>query len=137
MCKPKITFYSKAGCKVASLNGLWKWFDNNKWPMFAVFLGVGFFVCFFGRRLFKPMLFIVGVLVSVSLVWLIFYSTFLKEDTKSWVGWVVLGCSFLLGLIIGCVLMKLAKLGAFLLAAWGGFSLALLIYNAFLYFMHS
>jgi Domain of unknown function (DUF4203) len=105
--------------------------------MFAVFVIVGTIVCFLGRTLFKPVIFIAGVLLCVSLVWIIFYSTFLNENTKSWVGWVVLVGSVLLGLIVGCLFIKLIKLGAFVLAAWGGFTLALLIYNSFLYKMNS
>ena len=101
--------------------------------MFVVFISLGAFVCFFGRKLFKPVLFIAGVVLVVSLSWLIFYSTFLNTSTKSWVGWVVLGCSVLVGLCVGFLFTKVAKLGAFILAAWGGFSLGLLVYNAFLY----
>ncbi len=105
--------------------------------MFSIFLVVGFIVCFLGRTLFKPVIFIAGVLLSVSLVWIIFYSTFLNENTKSWVGWVVLSSSILLGLIIGCLFVKVVKIGAFIVAAWGGYCLALLMYNSFMYFMHS
>jgi hypothetical protein len=105
--------------------------------MFVVFLIVGSIVCFLGRTLFKPVLFIGGVLLSVSLIWIIFYSTFLNEKTASWVGWVVLIGSIIVGLIIGCLMVKLVKIGAFILSAWGGYTLALLLYNAFLYKMNS
>ena len=105
--------------------------------MFVIFLVIGSIVCFLGRKLFKPVLFIAGVLLSVCVIWLLFYSTFLKENTHAWVGWVVLVCAILFGLLIGAIFVKLAKLGAFCLAAWGGFSLGLLIYNAFLYHINS
>jgi uncharacterized membrane protein (DUF106 family) len=103
--------------------------------MFVILVVLGLFVCFFGGRLFKPVLFITGVALVVCLVMLIFYSTFLKSNTKAWVGWVVLSCSVLLGLCVGAIFAKIAKLGAFVLAAWGGFTLGLLIYNAILYKM--
>jgi hypothetical protein len=105
--------------------------------MFAIFLIVGVIICFLGRTLFKPVLFIAGMLLSVSLVWLIFYSTFLSSKTEQWVGWVVLACSLLLGLIIGVIFVKIVKLGAFVVGAWGGFALGILIYNAFAYLMNS
>lgn len=105
--------------------------------MFAVMVIVGSVICFLGRTLFKPVLFIAGMMLSVCLVWLIFYSTFLSSNTKSWVGWVVLIGSLLFGLIIGTLFVKLVKLGAFVLSAWGGFTVGLLIYNAFLYKMGS
>lgn len=136
-CVKRVSFKHKVGCKNDTLSGLWEWFNNNKWVMFAVFLILGTVICFLGRTLFKPVLFISGMLVAIFLVWLIFYSTFLSNNTKTWVGWVVLIGSILLGLLIGAIFVKIAKLGAFVLAAWGGFSVGLLIYNAFLYKMDS
>jgi hypothetical protein len=136
-CTKVVSFKHETGCKNDSLNALWEWFNSNKWVMFSVFLIIGSIICFLGRTLFKPVLFISGMFLSVCLVWLIFYSTFLSSNTKPWVGWVVLVGSILLGLLIGAIFVKLAKLGAFILAAWGGFSVSLLIYNAFLYKMDS
>jgi len=94
-------------------------------------------MCFFGRRLFKPVLFMTGVVLTVSLVMLIFYSTFLAGNPANWVGWVVLACSILLGLVVGCCFYKLVKIGAFLVAAWGGFSLGLICWAAFFYYTNS
>lgn len=105
--------------------------------MFGIFLVLGLIICFMGRTLFRPILFIAGLMLAVALIWLIFYSTFLKNNTKVWVGWVVLISSLVLGFLVGCCLVKIAKIGAFVLAAWGGYCLALLIYNSFLYFMDS
>lgn len=108
---------------------------NNKWVMFVFCVVVGLLVNLMGRKLFKVIIFIAGVLAMVALVMLIFYTTFLKSNTASWVGWVVLACSVLVGLLVGCLFLKIVKLGAFVLAAWGGFSLGLLLYEAlpFLY----
>jgi hypothetical protein len=136
-CQRVISFNHKVGCKFDQLSGLWGWISSNKWVMFSIFLVIGTLICFLGRTLFKPILFIAGVFLAVFVVWLIFYSTFLKNNTKAWVGWVVLACSVILGLIVGACLVKLSKIGAFVLAAWGGFTVALLIYNSFLYKMDS
>ena len=105
--------------------------------MFGVFLAVGLVICFLGRRLFKPVLFVAGLLATVFIIILIFYSTFLKSTTKVWIGWVVLAGAIIIGILIGALFVKCAKLGAFVLAGWGGFCLGLLIYNAFLYKMNS
>lgn len=45
----------------------------------------------------------------------------------------VLGSSVIVGLIAGYFLAKFDKVGAFALAAWGGFAVGLLLYNAFGY----
>lgn len=132
-CTPHITFDSTAGCSESHLNAFWEWVEDNEWFWFVMFVLVGFFLCFFGRRLFKPAVFIAGIVGTVSLIWIIFYSTFLEDHFENWVGWVVFVCSLLLGLIVGAIMMVFVKVGAFLLGFWGGFSIALLMYNAFLY----
>lgn len=128
--KPYIAIYSSAGC---ATDAFWTWVTNNKWAMFAIALVIGFIVCFFGRKLWKPIFFLSGVLLTVFLVLIIFYTTFLNDNTASWVGWTVIGCSVLVGLLVGYIFMKISKLGAFVLAGWGGFCLGLLIWNSFLY----
>lgn len=133
----KASFHSKTGCKNGQLSAIWTWFQNNKWAMFAFFLIVGTTICFFGRSLFKPVLFLTGIIMATFFINLLFYSTFLKSNTKAWVGWVVLGSSILIGLLIGWLFVKVVRLGAFCLAAWGGFSVGLLLYNAFMYKMDS
>ena len=105
--------------------------------MFILFVLVGTVICFLGRSLFKPVLFITGVIMSLFLVNLLFYSTFLKSNSAAWVGWVVLASSVLLGLCLGLLFTKIVRLGAFCLAAWGGYTVGLLLYNAFLYKMDS
>jgi hypothetical protein len=105
--------------------------------MFVVFLALGFLICFFGRRLFKPVIFIAGIIATVCLVWLIFYSTFLSSSTKSWVGWVVLAVSIGGGILVGFLFIKFIKVGVFVLAGFGGYTLGLLLYNAVLYKMDS
>lgn len=101
--------------------------------MFTISIIIGFIVCFFGRKLWKPIFFLAGVLLTIFIVLIIFYTTFLNDQTESWVGWTVIGCSFLLGLLVGFILMKVSKLGAFVLAGWGGYCLGLLIWSSFLY----
>lgn len=101
--------------------------------MFAFSLIIGFILCFFGRKLWKPLFFLTGVAVTVFLALIIFYTTFLESNTETWVGWTVIAGSVVVGLLVGFIFMKISKLGAFVLAGWGGFCLGLLIWNTFLY----
>ena len=101
--------------------------------MFAIFIVIGFVVCFFGRKLWKPIFFLSGVIITDFVVLIIFYTTFLDDQTETWIGWTVLAGSTVIGLLVGFILMKISKLGAFVLAGWGGFCLGLLIWNTFLY----
>lgn len=102
--------------------------------MFTLAVVIGFVVCFFGLKLVKPLFFVTGLFLTMGIILLLFYSTFLKSTTEDWVAWTVLAGSFLLGLLIGFILCKLSRfVGGFLLAGWGGFCLGLLIWNTFLY----
>jgi hypothetical protein len=101
--------------------------------MFAFMVVIGFTLCFAGRALVKPTLFLVGMFIAIFLIMFIFYSTFLKNSTETWVAWTTLGVSILAGLILGFIFQKFAKLGAFALAAWGGFTLGLILYTSFMY----
>jgi hypothetical protein len=107
--------------------------EDNDWVMFSFAVIIGFFLCFFGLKLYKPIFFISGLLLTMGIIILIFYSTFLSSTTEAWVPWVVLAGAFLLGLLIGFIVMKISKLGAFALAFFGGYCGALLIWNTFLY----
>jgi len=130
-------FKSKSGCKYGQLSAIWEWFNNNKWAMFVLFLVSGLIICFMGRTIFKPILFIVSCLTTFCVVMLLSYSTFLSDNPKAWAGWVTLAVALLLGLLLGWLLLKFIRIGIFLVAAMGGYSVGLLIYNAFLYKMHS
>jgi hypothetical protein len=101
--------------------------------MFSLAVAIGFFICFFGLKLYKPIFFISGTLITIFIIVLVFYSTFLKSTTETWVPWVVLAGALLVGLLVGFIVMKISILGAFILAFIGGYCGALLIWNTFLY----
>jgi len=94
-------------------------------------------ICFAGKVYLKYLIFLTGVFEATVLVVLIVYSTFAYNSLEAWVGWVVLGCSLLIGLLFGFLLMKYENVGGFFLVAWGGFNTGLLFYNAFLYKINS
>ncbi len=79
----------------------------------------------------------VTAILTVFAILLLFYTTFLKDTTETWVGWTVLACSILIGLVVGFFMMKLERLGAALLAGWGGFLLGFLLNEMVLYKVES
>lgn len=97
----------------------------------------GIFLGFFGRKLFKAAIFMVTTVFVVFGILLLFYTTFLDDTTEVWVGWTVLACSILIGLVAGFFMMKLERIGAALLAAWGGFLLGMLLNEMVLYLAES
>lgn len=96
-------------------------------------MAIGLVLCLFGRKLFKPTICLVGTGAFVFMSLLFFYSVFLNENTKSYVGWIVLSVSVVIGAIVGIFLAKVSRAGVAVLAGWGGLCLGLILYSAFLY----
>jgi hypothetical protein len=65
---------------VDELTAIWKWFNDNRWPMFVAFLLIGLAMCFFGNAFFQPVLFLTGVVEASFLIMTICYSTFAKHS---------------------------------------------------------
>lgn len=121
------TLTSAEVCPKFDLNALWTFLENYYYLWGAMFIVGGAFFCFLGKKLFKAAIFVVTAILTVFAILLLFYTTFLKDTTENWVGWVVLVCSILIGLVAGFFVMKLERLGAALLAGWGGFLLGMML----------
>ena len=120
-------------CASFDLNALWVFLEEYEYLWGALFIIAGGFLGFFGRKLFKAAIFLVTAILVVFGILLLFYTTFLEDTTEEWVGWTVLGCSILLGLVAGFFMMKLERFGISLLSGWGGFLLGFFCFEMFLY----
>lgn len=109
------------------MNALIQFVDEYWWIFGPSFIAVGIFFAFVGFKLFQIALFIVATIVIAGLLLFVFYSTFLNDNTATWVGWLVLALSIVLGLLGGFLTVYLEKYAAAILAAWGGFLLGVLI----------
>ena len=73
----------------------------------AIFILGGIFLCFLGRKLFAVAIFMVCAFATTFLILLFFYALFLSDDTEDWVGWTVMICAGIVGLIVGIIMIKL------------------------------
>lgn len=119
------------------MNALWVFLDEYSYIWGILFILGGAFLCFAGRKLFKAAIFMVTAIFVVFAILLIFYTTFLESTTEKWVGWTVLVCSILIGLVAGFFMMKLERIGAALLAGWGGFLVGVMLNDMVLYLAES
>lgn len=118
---------SNMACPIFTMNALIQ-FVEEYWYIFGPsFIAVGFFFAFAGFKLFQIALFIVATIVVAGLLLFVFYSTFLSDNTATWVGWLVLALSVVLGLLGGFLTVYMEKFAGALLAAWGGFLLGVLL----------
>ena len=119
LCNPVIDFTSKHNCNFFDLNALWRWCDTNWWIVALALIGVGTFQWALGQKLFKPSMFLIGVISVLGLVMFVFYAVFLPTGTKEWTIWVLGGIGLILGVIVGYFLTKLVRFGVCALGAWG------------------
>jgi ABC-type uncharacterized transport system permease subunit len=115
------------------MNALWTFLGKYDGFWGALLIAIGFVITLFGRKLFKPTICLMGALAFVAVSLLFFYSVFFNANTKSYVGWIVLSLSLILGTIVGLLLARVSKLGVAVLSGWGGVVLGLIFYSAFLY----
>ena len=106
-CQYKVSFSSKAACPKISTNAIWVFLNNYDWLWGVFFIIMGLFLCFFGRKAFVAAIVLISAFATCFLIMLFFYSVFLKGVTAEWVGWVVLICSIIIGVIVGVLMMKL------------------------------
>lgn len=132
-CANVVTVTGKSMCPAYTINALVDFVDEYYYIFGTVAILGGVFFLFLGRKLFMVALALIGVVATVFIVLIIFYSTFLRTDTATWVGWTVLAVSVLLGGLVGFLFTKIARFGAAILSGWGGFMLGVLINEMWLY----
>lgn len=88
---------------------------------------------FSGKYFFKSAICVVGTIAITMLLSLFLFSVFFSRDSSHILAWVVFIICLAIGVCAGIVLAALTRLGVGVLAAWGGFCLGLILYNAFLY----
>lgn len=103
------------------------------WLFGTVAIVFGIFFMFFGLKLLKFALFVVGLIATVVVFLLICYLTFMQTNYTPWCFWLLLTISVLLGVGVGILFTKMVKFAAAILAAWGGFMLGVLFNETWLY----
>ena len=100
-------------------------------------MAIGLFLTFLGRKIFNVAIFIVAAIVVSGLILIIFYSTFLADNTATWLSWLVVSLALVVGIVCGYLATKVEKIGGALLAGWGGFCLGVVLNETVLYLVES
>lgn len=132
-CSPYVNIISKYACATLSVSEIWDYIGQyaNYFGAFAII--IGFLLCFFGHALIKPSLCFTGFLTTVAVVLFIFYGVYLNNPSDLADFWYFLGGGALAGIAIGLLLAWAVKVGAAILAGWGGFCLALILNETVFY----
>jgi Domain of unknown function (DUF4203) len=75
----------------------------------------------------------IGVITSVAVACIVFYAVYANSTTDPQEFFMWLGGGAVVGIILGCILMKKQKAGIGMLAGWGGIALGVIIDEMFVY----
>lgn len=126
-CNYSTSISAADACPVFTVNGLWTFLEQYDWLWGAVFIVLGVFLTFLGRKLFLAAVFIASFFLTGLLFLAICYGTFLSDNSEDWVGWLMLAISIILGTIVGVLLVKYSKFAAAVIGAWAGYILGLFL----------
>ncbi len=124
---------SSTACPIFTFNALIQFIQDFKYIFGPIFIVIGLFLAILGRKLFSAAIFIVGALIVTGFILMIFYSTFLADNTATWLSWLVVSLAIVVGVVCGFLLTKVEKIGGALLAGWGGFVLGVVLNETVLY----
>lgn len=133
VCSPYVNIISKYGCSTLSVSEIWGYIAEYE-DYFGIFAIVsGFLLCFFGHWLIKPSICFAGFLSTIAVSCFIFYAVYLNDTSNLADFWYFLGGGAIAGILVGLLLAYVVKVGAAVLAGWGGFCAALILNETLFY----
>jgi len=127
---------SSYACTKFSAALIWQFMGQYKAVFVPIFVIIGLFECFFGLRMLKPTLFIVGAAASYFIIMLFFFAVFVQTNTSTQTELILALVAFLPALAIGYFCVLFEKVGIFGLGGWFGVLLGLILYEAIVAQLH-
>jgi len=78
-------------------------------------------------------IFLAAAMISLVAILYVYYTMFMTSTSQAWLGWAVLGGAVVIGVLLGLTCTRFARVGATLIAVWGGFVLGMILNEAVLY----
>ena len=136
-CRIRTQFESKIGWAIISYRGLTDFIDKNRIVFGVILIVLGACLTVLGYRLILVSLFIAGVLATVGAAGIVAYQFFITKDTPDYAIWITLGVALVVGCLVGYALVRLRKIGVFILSILGGVWLGLILNNAVIRYTQS
>ena len=112
---------------------MWEFLDKHKIIFGIAFVVIGLFECFFGRKLMKPTLFVLGYITGFGLLLAIFGEFVIGPEENYLLVWMILVIAILFGCLLGYLTASLERVGFFFAGMWLGIIIAFLLNSAFLH----
>ena len=133
LCTPYFDTVSKAACPNIVVSQLWGYLEEYKYYVGAFLLLTGITLTCVGRKLIKPAICCATFLTVMVISGFIFYAIYLEDRSDLSDFWYFVGFGALAGVILGLFMGWCVRAGAAILAAWGGASIALILYSSVIY----
>jgi hypothetical protein len=131
-CVQEVSFHSFDACPAFDSSFIWDFLYDYRFLWGIVFVIMGAFINFYGRKMIEPTTFFMTFVLITLLLLLVIYSMFLRHGTyKSWVGWLTLSICAVIGLVVGYFAVKFINYGVALVGGGVGACIALLICDIF------
>lgn len=133
VCTPYVDTVSWAACERLSVSQLWGYLADYSDYFGAFLLIAGLLLVFVGRSLVKPAVCCAGFLTTIVLSCVIYYSVYLNDTSDLSEFWYFLGGGAAVGILVGLLMCWAMKLGAAILAGWGGVCAGLILNETLVY----
>ncbi len=133
ICTPYIDTISKAACARLNVTELWEYLAKYSDYFGVMLLIAGAMLTFIGRKLLKPAICCAGFLTTILVTCFIYYAVYLEDTSQLAEFWYFLGGGALAGIFVGLALSYSIKIGAAVLAGWGGLTGGLILYESILF----
>lgn len=119
------------GCPYFTINQFMKFLNNYKALFVVVAVLLGFFVTFYGLKMFNIAIFCIATITTTFICGELFYE-FVKFNATSTTLWVVFFVCLVIGLIMGYLAIAFEKAGFFALGAALGVIVGMILYQGIL-----
>lgn len=127
---------SKHGCPTLDYSQIWQFYQDYKIPFGGVFISIGVFVAFFGKRFINITLFLAGFTAVFFAIMALAFGYFVTAETSDGLKWAIVALASILGGIMGFAISRQTaqKVSFFILGAGLGVIVGQLLFTTF--FLH-
>lgn len=128
-CENVIKGRSEHACSLNNYYRFQAFFENNKYYISFVVTIFGLILAAFGKKLFKFLAVILCGIALVQLVGILVVNLIKRWFTKELYIWITLGVSFIVGMVLGIILLKCITVLFFIVGGALGYVIGVFIYD--------
>lgn len=128
-CQYIVNASSKNGCPKVNFYVVLNFIEKNRYYIGAFIILIGIFLSLLGLKLLKITMFVVSVIFSLFFLFILIFQLIIPNGTKEFVVYIILGCSLILGIIIGIATVYYRKIFFGILGGCLGYIIGLILYT--------